>query len=1222
MKTTNTIPIKVPHISASKRGRQTNQLQFMSKVLFKTLWKHEFSWPFKKPVNANKLHLPDYHKIVKYPMDLGTIKKRLESNYYYSAKECITDLNMMFTDCYLYNKPGEDVVIMGATLEKAFYEKLAEMPSDEIEIVPHASKTTASKGLGQGNLSVSIISPSTPSENLNSPSSPSTPSMATRATTVNSSYPSVLSRHRSSSATNPSGITSPFSPSNISSNHIDHNIQSMSPPSSSQSMPNTTGIRSTNPLTTTKTTSETTIDTSTLGSKRKGDMTDDANNNNNNNDQTRMVARRDSATRRTNSVSGPFKKTKYDSSFSMESNDPQIKRSKSRMTEQLKFCVSITKDLLNKKNLAFVWPFAKPVDVENLNLPDYYQIVKKPMDLGTVKKKLENREYASPDEFAADVRLIFSNCYLYNGPNTDVVAMCKKVEQMFENKYAKLPDEPQTPTLDIDPSSVNTIRNNGPIPSSTRKRSRNPSKNHNNIINSSSNNNIPPTSMIISSDDDGSTDESSNDEMQMNDENTLRQLRILQDQIKIFGDTITQLIQRENDRLTIHHKRKPKIKRNKTKVRTSRQTSTLSNQQSLPPSLQSSTTTPNISNTLNDQNRFTTLNSALLPPNPMPPTATRNSTVPMATKKKENSSIAGLLTPTQYSTGSNLSTSNGTNQFSNIHSTQYHVTETNATTTTTTKPTQATKNITPMTGISAGLASRSSGKGGRAVGTPGTGQKRAPKKTNTTAMQSNTNVQSTISTFDIENEENPKPMTYDEKRQLSLDINNLPSEKLGPVVEIIHRREPSLRDSSPDEMEIDFEMLKPSTLRELEAYVNQVIKRKPRKQPNTSEKTTSKTAASAANAEKRNLSKAQNAQKKEEIQKRLEKVQTQLGTKTKQPSGSSLTKRDSSNFNSIGATTGLINAPSNHPLSSGAAPISTKRLSESSPSESDSDSSRNGDDTDSESGTDDIKSAANGAAASAAALSTRTKDQTTTNIDTNIDNLAKRKDDLGRTVIDNVNTVNESTERRASFHLGGNDDDLSNESIPRTSPVTKQQVGDDELLKRDSNLSRLTNASSLKKDNFLSLAAKAASTTTTSSTVKPDDKVAQDRFMQYQKQAKLKAEQEKLYKEQEAKKREDEAKQARLLSRKETNGNHINDTTFRNSTKQTPTSTLSDASPSPPSMLQNPLLNSQQEMNIDDEQRQKREIAKRREEDRKRRECQALNQSLPFNRHTDFDFHL
>lgn len=49
--------------------------------------------------------------------------------------------------------------------------------------------------------------------------------------------------------------------------------------------------------------------------------------------------------------------------------------------------------------------------------------------------------------------------------------------------------------------------------------------------------------------------------------------------------------------------------------------------------------------------------------------------------------------------------------------------------------------------------------------------------------------------------------------------------------------------------------------------------------------------------------------------------------------------------------------------------------------------------------------------------------------------------------------------------------------------------------------------STLKKENFLKLAAMAANTSAPSSTVKPDDKVAQDRFMQYQKQAKLKAEQ-------------------------------------------------------------------------------------------------------------------
>jgi len=57
------------------------------------------------------------------------------------------------------------------------------------------------------------------------------------------------------------------------------------------------------------------------------------------------------------------------------------------------------------------------------------------------------------------------------------------------------------------------------------------------------------------------------------------------------------------------------------------------------------------------------------------------------------------------------------------------------------------------------------------------------------------------------------PMSYDEKRQLSLDINKLPGDKLGKVVEIIQMREAELRDSNPDELEIDFETLKQSTLR-------------------------------------------------------------------------------------------------------------------------------------------------------------------------------------------------------------------------------------------------------------------------------------------------------------------------------------------------------------------------------------------------------------------------
>ncbi len=268
--------------------------------------------------------------------------------------------------------------------------------------------------------------------------------------------------------------------------------------------------------------------------------------------------------------------------------------------------------------------------------------------------------------------------------------------------------------------------------------------------------------------------------------------------MKYFGDTINQLIQRENDRLTIRRKGKPKIKRNTTKVRAPRQPSALSN---IP---------THIPNALNDPNRLSSLlptNSSLLPPNTftgtqptMPPTATRNPPTSMANKKAGSSTLAGLLTPTTtggYPTAGGLAAPNGTSQFGNVYPGQSLLTDA-----TVNKPVQATKNTTPMTGISAGLASRGPGKGSRGAGAGGAAGKRlvswkrfegndlmyilsrAPKKNTTATTQSNPNVQSTMSTYDIDHEDSSKPMTYDEKRQLSLDINNLPSEKLGPVVEV------------------------------------------------------------------------------------------------------------------------------------------------------------------------------------------------------------------------------------------------------------------------------------------------------------------------------------------------------------------------------------------------------------------------------------------------------
>lgn len=83
-----------------------------------------------------------------------------------------------------------------------------------------------------------------------------------------------------------------------------------------------------------------------------------------------------------------------------------------------------------------------------------------------------------------------------------------------------------------------------------------------------------------------------------------------------------------------------------------------------------------------------------------------------------------------------------------------------------------------------------------------------------------------LSSFPSSDEEDADPMTYDEKRQLSLNINKLPAKRLGEVVQIIQMKEPTLKDSSPNEIEIDFDTLKASTLRDLEKYINNVLKTK------------------------------------------------------------------------------------------------------------------------------------------------------------------------------------------------------------------------------------------------------------------------------------------------------------------------------------------------------------------------------------------------------------
>ena len=96
-----------------------------------------------------------------------------------------------------------------------------------------------------------------------------------------------------------------------------------------------------------------------------------------------------------------------------------------------------------KKLINMLWKvkgaylFHKPVDPIELGIPDYFQIIKNPMDFSTIKKKLTNNLYTNFKQFTEDIKLTFDNCYLYNGADSSVGLACT----VIKNEYQKLYDQ-------------------------------------------------------------------------------------------------------------------------------------------------------------------------------------------------------------------------------------------------------------------------------------------------------------------------------------------------------------------------------------------------------------------------------------------------------------------------------------------------------------------------------------------------------------------------------------------------------------------------------------------------------------------------------------------------------------------------------------------------------------------------------------------------------------
>jgi len=111
------------------------------------------------------------------------------------------------------------------------------------------------------------------------------------------------------------------------------------------------------------------------------------------------------------------------------------RKSTAPLSEDMQQCQSVLKFFQARPEAE---PFLQPVDWQALNLPDYPEIVKHPMDLGTVEANLNAGKYSSVDKFASDMRLVWKNAMTYNRQDSEIYSTAEGLSKLFEKRFIKI----------------------------------------------------------------------------------------------------------------------------------------------------------------------------------------------------------------------------------------------------------------------------------------------------------------------------------------------------------------------------------------------------------------------------------------------------------------------------------------------------------------------------------------------------------------------------------------------------------------------------------------------------------------------------------------------------------------------------------------------------------------------------------------------------------------
>ncbi|KAI9488830.1 hypothetical protein BDB00DRAFT_25073 [Zychaea mexicana] len=459
------------------------------------LQKNRAALLFVQPVDEALDGAPDYYKIIKEPMDLGTVKAKLDRKIYTSFDEFEKDIRLIFNNCYTYNRHGTYVYNEGQTLESVFDDELRKLRGvEEMQNMTIVEAPASSAAIGDDDdLSTPTTAAQTPMDNTLTPNTDDTLVEKTDLEKCAAILSHIMENQHAFEFLRPVDpvkqniphyfqvIKNPMDlgtvKAKLSNNEYDDPRQFDSDVRLMFS-----NCYSFNPLGTYVFNEGQQLEQEYkaewrqwFGEKRKAEedalgtppMTEprlehaahvhDRTVNGHHDVQDEGVLHQQAEVAGATPTEEDTVPPQGEADVAQHPPSRPHKERKAEMDRSnRKRCGRILEKLVAHASSE---AFRLPVDPNAL--PQYYQDIKRPMDLSTIQSKLDSEQYATTSDFVRDIRQIVYNCLQFNGAESHYSQQAKTFEGYFNELWAKkygVPDRLEGENVELARKVINKLR--------------------------------------------------------------------------------------------------------------------------------------------------------------------------------------------------------------------------------------------------------------------------------------------------------------------------------------------------------------------------------------------------------------------------------------------------------------------------------------------------------------------------------------------------------------------------------------------------------------------------------------------------------------------------------------------------------------------------------------------------------------------------------------------